>query len=111
MSASVEEFYSRHAKAWKSITSSEVYLDAIDTVKQTSESLKSLGYSPPEVKGIGEILLAKQQGALEILIALGELADVPQDFSDELPPESELYPDPLEELAAAETTTKPRKRK
>jgi hypothetical protein len=110
MSATPEEFYSRHAKAWKSITSSEVYRDAIDTIKQTSPSLKIMDITPPEVAGIGHIILAKQQGAIETLIALSELADVPQDFSDELPPASALYPDPLEELEE-QTTTKPRKRK
>ena len=109
MSATSEEFYSKWAKAWKSVTTSPVYLDAIDTIKQTSPSLKIMDFTPPEVKGIGDILLAKQQGVLETLIALSELADVPQDFSDELPPASALYPDPLEELE--ETTSKQRKRK
>ena len=110
MSASVEEFYSKWAKAWKSVTTSPVYLDAIDTIKQTSPSLKIMDFSPPEVKGIGDILLAKQQGVLETLIALSELADVPQDFSDEQPPSEALYPDPLEELEVA-NIKQPRKRK
>lgn len=110
MSATAEEFYSKWAKQWRATTSSEMYRDAIDTIKQTSPSLKIMEFSPPEVKGIGDILLAKQQGVLETLIALNELADVPQDFSDEEPPSSAKYPDPLEELEEA-TTTKPRKRK
>ena len=109
MSATAEEFYSKWAKLWKSVTSSPVYKDAIDTIKQTSPSLKIMDYSPPEVKGIGDIILAKQQGVIETLQALDELADIPPDFSDEVPPESALYPDPLEELG--ETETKPRKRK
>lgn len=109
MSATAEEFYAKHAKAWKAITGSDVYRDAIDTVKQTSPSLKIMDYSPPEVKGIGDILLAKQQGAIETLQALDELADVPPDFSDEQPPDSALYPDPLSEVE--ENTTKSRKRK
>ena len=110
MSATTEEFYARHAKAWKSITSSEVYRDAIDTLHHTVPSLQIMDFTPPEVKGIGEIILAKQQAALEMLQHLTQLADVPQDFSDELPPASALYPDPLEELEE-ETTTKQRKRK
>jgi len=109
MSATSEEFYAKHAKVWKSITTSPVYRDAIDTIKQTSPSLRIMDFTPPEVKGIGEIILAKQQGVIETLQALDELADVPPDFSDELPPESALYPDPLSELE--EETTKPKRRK
>jgi hypothetical protein len=108
VSATAEEFYSKWAKLWKSITSSPVYKDAIDTIKQTSPSLQIMGFSPPEVKGIGDILLAKQQGVIETLQALDELANIPPDFSDEVPPQSALYPDPLEELAAEET--KPKRR-
>jgi hypothetical protein len=110
MSATAEEFYSKWAKVWKSVTTSPVYLDAIDTIKQTSPSLKILDLTLPEVKGIGDVVLAKQQGALETLIALSELADIPPDFSEELPPDEALYPDPLTELEE-ETATKPRKRK
>lgn len=108
MSATPEEFFAKHAKAWRSITSSAVWKDAIDTIKQTSPSLKIMDYSPPEVKGIGDILLAKQQGAIETLQALDELADVPPDFSDELPPESATYPDPLSEV---EEENKPRRKR
>ncbi len=110
MSASEKEFFGKHAKAWKAIVNSPAYKDAIDTIHQTNESLQILRYSPPEVAGIGHIVLAKQQGAIEILNALTNLADVPEELSgEEMPPDSELYPDPLSELE--EQRTKPKRRK
>ena len=60
---------------------------------------------------IGDIILAKQQGVLETLNALSKLAEVPADFEDDQPPESELYPDPLDELEETNNRTRPRKRK
>jgi hypothetical protein len=111
VSASPEEFFEKHAKAWRTITHSAVYRDAIDTIKRTSPSLKIMEITPPEVAGIGHIILAKQQGVIETLQALDELADIPPDFGDEQPPASALYPDPLSELEDEETKPKPRKRK
>ena len=111
MSATAEEFFSKWAKAWKQITGSPAYKDAIDTIHQTNESLQILGYSPPEVQGIGVVLLAKQQGALEVLNALTALADVPLEMGIEEPPENELYPDPLEELETNRTKPKRTNRK
>jgi hypothetical protein len=111
VSASPEEFFEKHAKAWRTITHSAVYRDAIDTIKRTSPSLKVMEFTPPEVAGIGHIILAKQQGVIETLQALDELADIPPDFADEEPPNSARYPDPLSELEDEETKPKPRKRK
>ncbi len=110
MSQTAGIFFSKHAKAWKAIVSSAAYKDAIDTVHQTNESLHILGYSPPEVAGVGAILFAKQQGALEILNALTALSDVPPEIGSEDPPENDLYPDPLDEIEVP-NRTKPKPRK
>lgn len=108
MSASTEEFYAKHGKHWRGIVTSPAYKDAIDTAERTSESLKVVDYSPAEVKGVGDILFAKQQGAIEMLQFLTNLAEgVPPEFPEE-PPESERYPDPLEELEETNRTKRKR---
>lgn len=96
MSASYAEYHKKHGKRWRMIVGEEAYKDAIDTLEQTGEPLKVMDKSPAELKGVGEILIAQQQGYLQALNDLAQLAQVPAELTNEMPPET--YPDPEDEI-------------
>ena len=97
MSKSTQEYYEKFGKRWAMLTREQAYKDAIETLEATSDCLRILDKSPAEIKGVGEILIAKQQGYLEALNDLNSLAQVPEEYiSGDLG--QETYPDPLDEV-------------
>src|SRR6266436_8150840 len=105
MSATSEDFFRKHGRRWKMITGEQAYKDAIDTIQATSPDLHILDKSPAEIKGVGDILMAKQQGIIATLNGLTTLADVPPEYTEQdEPPEGSRYPDPLEEFAEPRIT-------
>lgn len=94
-----EKFFRNHGKRWAMITREQAYKEAIATAQKIHPAFQILDKGLGEMKGVGDLMLAQQQSAIQTFNILETLADVPPEYTgmDE-PPENERYPDPTEEF-------------
>ncbi len=105
-----DAFFRKHGKRWAMLTRESAYKEAIATAKLIHPAFQVLDKALGEIQGAGNLMIAQQQAAIQTFTILDTLAAVPPEYSElDEPPESDRYPDPIEDFSDEPKITRRRK--